>query len=127
MASGIYNLYTTQEVFVWKKANVICNQIMQGLTEKAFPNLNEHFALTGDAARCFESASSGPIQCVQFATDSEEIYRFLASNLKLLCPDLSTLELYQQKLVFSFSGNYFEVLKVESITTRNYKGIYITV
>lgn len=126
MSALIYNLYSTNEVFRLPLANVVCNQMMQALTDQSFVNLNSHFALTGDAAYCYDNTSDGPIENIQFATDEPDIFIWLAGNLKKSCGSITAMEKYEKRLIAYFEGAVLEIYLYNSITTRNVGGIYIT-
>lgn len=123
----MYDLYITNNVFHLQNVNVICNQLMQGLIDEKFNDLNDHFALSGKAAEYYLTSNPGPIQNVQFKTDKREIYLFIARNLKKICPDLSSLQTYEERLIAEFNSIYFEFYLVEEIiSTTNHLGIYTT-
>lgn len=123
---AVYDKYSTNNVFQYQFANIICNQLMEGLLAKEFPDFNDHFALGGAAADCFYSTSSGPIENIQFKTDVREIYIFLAQNLNKICPDLLRLETYEERIIAHFQGVYVEFYLLSSMTTSPHLGIYLT-
>ena len=128
MAVGsVYDKYSTNSVFQYLFANIICNKLMQGLINENFENFNDHFGLSGDAATCYLSSDSGPIQNIQFQTDVREIYIFIARNLQKICPELLKMQSYEERIVAYFSGFYIEFYLEDSITTSDYFGIYTTI
>lgn len=122
----IYNRYTFNNVFASNYINVVCNQLMQGLTDEKFVDLNEHFALAGDAADCYINSDPGPIVNVQFKTDEREIYIFIAKNLKKMCPTIKSMETFEERIIALFDDVYFEFYLESSISTTNHLGIYTT-
>lgn len=121
-----YNLYSVNDVFQDKSVNVICNKLMQGVTDQEFPDVNEHFALTGDCAVCLGINSTGPVKNIQFATDDAAIFIYLANNLKKICPEFTRVEKYETRLIAYFSGAVLEIYRRNNINTRSVNGIYIT-
>lgn len=122
----VYDKYSANYVFEYLFANIICNKIMQALTDQKFDNLNDDFALGGMAADCFLNSSSGPIQNIQFYTDNREIYIFIAKNLKNFCPEVLRMETFEERIIAYFQGVYIEFYLRPVITTTSHLGIYVT-
>src|SRR5690606_4367206 len=112
-----YNLYSVKEVFSPSSVNVVCNQMMQGLIDQKFSNLNSHFAMAGEAAENYVNKASGPIQNVRFETDEREIYIFIANNLKKFCPQILSLQIYEEKIIAEFKDTFIEFFLMEKIYT----------
>ncbi len=119
-----YTKYSDNQVFTTPSVNVICNQLMQGLADKAFTNLNDHFGLSGSAATHYQNDTDGPIQNIQFTTDQREIYLFIANNLKTICPSNLSLQVFEERIIAGFKDAFIEFYLESSITTTNKAGIY---
>lgn len=121
----MYDLYSINDVFARKNINVVCNQIMTDLTNQDFADFNNHFALSGDAAFHYENATTGPIKQIQFVTDEREIYLHISRNLKRICPGLSELFTYEEKIIAKIDDVYFEFFLKSKIDTKEFNRIYI--
>lgn len=125
-AAVVYDKYSVNAVFQQKFFNIICNQLMQGLLDENFDNFNDHFALSGDAADCYNTNSSGPIEQIIFKTDERDILIFISKNLPAICPSIKRMETYENRIVSYFDGVFIEFHLENSITTSPNKGIYTT-
>lgn len=122
----IYDLYITNSVFDRNAFNVLCNQLMEQLNNQKFSDFDLHFALTGDAADCYQNSTTGPIQTVQFITDDSTIYFWLSANLKKIWTNLVQYQLFEERLICFFDHIVIEILKSESpISTTDINGIFI--
>ena len=125
MSIAIYHLYSTNNVFDDMSVNIVCNQIMQHLTDQSFSDFDLHFGLTGEAGNCYENSLPGPIEQVKFATDSPEIYLFIANKLgRLIAAD--KMEKYAKRLIVWKNEIVFEFYLEQSITTASVNGIFVT-
>ena len=76
-----YDKFTANGVFQDQNINVLCNKILDHLgKEFTEVDLNTKFGLTGTVSKIIQGAPVTPIKCIAFATNDEEVYKYIINN-----------------------------------------------